>query len=113
MFRKIAIALVAASVITAPALAQSTSDSKLSPSVPAASDTDSVKSEKTITKHHVVRHHRHGTKMAKYGKYGKARGKYAKYARHMRHGGTASKQISGARASVRPIHSKKHKSGLD
>jgi hypothetical protein len=111
MFRKIAIALVAASVFTAPVLAQTTpSDSKLSPSAPAASDSsDTVKTSK-ITKHRVVaRHHRHGTKMVKYAKHGK----YGKYTRHMRHGGTASKQISGARASVKPISKSKAKSGLD
>lgn len=108
MFRKIAIALVAASVFTAPVLAQGiSSDSKLSPSSPAASDSDTVKTDKTITKHHVVvRHHRHGAKMAKYAKYGK-------YARHMRHGGTATKQISGARGSAKPISKSKAKSGLD
>lgn len=115
MFRKIAIALVAASVFTAPVLAQSTSDSKLSPSLPAASDSDGVKSEKSFTKHHVVvRHHRHGAKMAKYAKHGKyARPKYGKYTHHMRHGGTASKQISGPRASVKPLYSKrKVRSGI-
>jgi hypothetical protein len=106
MFRKIAIALITASVFTAPVLAQTTpSDSKVSPSAPTAGET--VKSEKSITKHRkVVRHHRHGAKTAKYAKYGK-------YARHMKHG-SESKQISGARASAKPISSKpKTKSGID
>jgi hypothetical protein len=99
MFRKIAIALVAASVFTAPVLAQTTSiDSKVSPSAPAAGET--VKTNKTITKHRVaLRHHRHHAKVVKYAKYGK-------YTRHMKHGGTVSKQISGARASVKPVSPK-------
>ena len=124
MFRKIAIALVATSVLAAPVLAQGTTlgDSK----VTTPSTTSIVpKSEKAITKfskHRVViRHHRHGTKLAKYSKsrgpklakYTKSHGpkmakdaKYGKYTRSMKHGRTASKFMSSARASVKPIPSK-------
>ena len=124
MFRKIAIALVATSVLAAPVLAQGTTlgDSKVSPTTP--STTSIVpKSEKAITKvskhRMVVRHHRHGTKLAKYSKsrgpklakYTKSHGpkmvaKYGKYTRSMKHGRTASKFMSSARASVKPIPSK-------
>src|SRR5712672_4831782 len=105
MFRKIAIALVATSVLAAPVLAQGTlGDSKVSPTTP--STTSIVpKSEKAITKvtkhRMVIRHHRHGTKLAKYSKsrgpklakYTKSHGpkmakdaKYGKYTRSMKHG---------------------------
>jgi Ni/Co efflux regulator RcnB len=100
MFRKIAIALVAASVLGAPVLAQQTtttpSDNKLSPSTSTPNATAPETSEKTVTKstkHRVVaRHHRHakvakygksrGSKMAKYGKSGKSGAKYGKYTHH-------------------------------
>jgi hypothetical protein len=96
MFRTMAIALVAASVFTAPVLAQnntlsggsSNSGSKNAPSTPAPtgespektekpdkaeksdkSAESTEKSEKTITHHHhVARHHHHGTKVAKVSK---------------------------------------------
>src|SRR5258706_14246405 len=118
MFRKIAIALVATSVLAAPVLEQGTlGDSKVSPTTP--STTSIVpKSEKAITKvskhRMVVRHHRHGTKLAKYSKsrgpklakYTKSHGpkmakyaKYGKYTRSMKHGGTSSKVMSSAHAS--------------
>ena len=98
MFRKIAIALVAASVLTAPVLAQGTTpgDSKVSPTTPAPTASTPEKSEKAVTKvtkHRVVaRHHRHGTKMAKYTKSNGT--KMVKYAK-------------GARASAKPISSKR------
>jgi hypothetical protein len=97
MFRKIAIALVAASVLTAPVLAQGTTpgDSKVSPTTPAPTASTPEKSEKAVTKvtkHRVVaRHHRHGTKMAKYAK---------------SHGTKMVKYAKGARASAKPISSK-------
>jgi hypothetical protein len=123
MFRKIAIALVATSVLAAPVLAQGTT---LGDKVTTPSTTSIVpKSEKAITKvskhRMVVRHHRHGTKLAKYSKsrgpklakYTKSHGpkmakyaKYGKYTRSMKHGRTASKFMSSARASVKPIPSK-------
>jgi hypothetical protein len=123
MFRKIAIALVATSVLAAPVLAQGTT---LGDKVTTPSTTSIVpKSEKAITKvskhRMVVRHHRHGTKLAKYSKsrgpklakYTKSHGpkmakyaKYGKYTRSMKHGGTSSKFMSSARASVKPIPSK-------
>ncbi len=119
MFRKIAIALVATSVLAAPVLAQGTlGDSKVSPTTP--STTSIVpKSEKAITKvtkHRiVVRHHRHGTKLAKYTKSRTPKmaklAKYGKYTHPMKHGRTAgkltsSKFMSSARASAKPLSSK-------
>jgi hypothetical protein len=84
MFRKMAIALVAASVFTAPVLAQNTLSGGATPSTPSPS-TDTMdkakpekteksaesveKTEKKVTKHHkIARHHRHGAKAAKLGK---------------------------------------------
>jgi hypothetical protein len=103
MFRKVAIALVAASVLGAPVLAQQTTttpnDSKAPPSTSAPGATTPETSEKTVTKttkHRVVtRHHRHA-KMAKSGKshmsrmakHGKPGAKYGKYTRHMSRGST-------------------------
>src|SRR5258708_7399046 len=101
MFRKIAIALVAASVLTAPVLAQGTTpgDSKVSPTTPAptpappATPPEKPKRAVTrVTRHRVApRHHRHGSKMAKYTK---------------SHGTKMVKYAKGARASAKPISSK-------
>lgn len=109
MFRKIAIALVAASVLSAPVLAQQTttpSDNKLSPSTGNTSSVTVPEStEKTVTKptkHRTVsRHHRHA-KMAKYGKHG---AKYGKYTRHMGRAAMPSKRTYGA-VSGKAISSK-------
>ena len=103
MFRKIAIALVAATALTAPALAQNvTPDTgKASPQTTTA-PASAVKAHKTPTKHHmVVRHHRHGVKMVKHANHGK-------YARHMKHGKTPPKQVSakpvaGKQVSAKPV----------
>jgi hypothetical protein len=99
MFRKIAIALVAASVLSAPVLAQQTttpSENKLSPSTSAPTATAPEATEKSVTKptkHRMVsRHHHHG-KMAKYGKHGP---KYGKYTRHMGRAAMPSKRAYGA-----------------
>jgi hypothetical protein len=115
MFRNIAIALVAASVLAAPAMAQNNTLSGGSPSSQTKPSTEStekadktpdnksadstVSSEKSATKHHrVARHHHHGTKAARLGKsrrnmalYGKHHGvkgaNYARYeSRRMGHG---------------------------
>ncbi len=111
MFRKIAIALVAASVLTAPVLAQQTNPSgetKLSPTTPAPTVSSTEKTDKAITKvtkHRVVaRHHRHGAKMAKSAKshgakmvkYAKPGTKYGKYTRHIGRTKTAPKHAYGA-----------------
>jgi hypothetical protein len=114
MFRKIAIALVATSVLAAPVLAQGTlGDSKVSPTTP--STTSIVpKSEKAITKvtkhRMVLRHHRHGAKLAKYTKSHGPKmvktAKYGKYTHPMKHGRTSAKFMSSARASAKPISSK-------
>ncbi len=115
MFRKIAIALVAASVLSAPVLAQGTTlgDSKISPTTPAPTTSTVPKTEKAITKvtkHRIVGHHRHGTKMAKSTKYHGTKmvkyAKYGKFAHPMKHGRTTAKQMFGARASAKPIFSK-------
>jgi len=71
MFRKVAIALVAASVFTAPVLAQETG--KAPPATTAvAPATKDVKGDKTPAKHHMgVRHHRHSAKAVKHVEHGK------------------------------------------
>jgi hypothetical protein len=108
MFRKMAIALVAASVFAAPVLAQGTlsgaaSPSKSPESTPVAPSgetadkaanpekaeksaattekaTKATKATKTVTRHHrVVSHHRRGTKTAKYVK---SHTKTAMYGKH-------------------------------
>jgi hypothetical protein len=82
MFRNIAIALVAASVLAAPVMAQNSTlsggskSSQPSSESPEKADKSSEKSaetaestEKSAKHHRVARHHRHhGTKAAKYGK---------------------------------------------
>jgi nicotinamidase-related amidase len=81
MFRTFAIALLAASVLTAPVLAQNAtapapgSADKSAPAAPAAVKT--VKADRAVVKH--VRHarHGHGTRMAKHVK-------HMKYAHHMK-----------------------------
>ncbi len=130
MFRKIAIALVAASALGAPVLAQQTTttpnESKLSPSTSAPTATTPETTEKTVTKgtkHAVARHHRnakmakygkahgskmakygkaHGSKMAKYGRSGKSGAKYGKYTRHMGHPSTYGKAMSSKPGKARP-----------
>ena len=113
MFRNIAIALVAASVLAAPAMAQNPTLSGGQPSqskpatespekadkTPEKSADTAVSTEKSAKHHRVAGHHRHhGAKAAKLGKtrtstalYGKHHGlKASKYAkvegRHMGHG---------------------------
>lgn len=109
MFRKIAIALVAASVLGAPVLAQQPTtggESKLSPSTSAPTATVPEATEKSVTKpvkHRMVsRHYRHG-KMAKYAKHGP---KYGKYTRHtksaMKHAKHAYGAVSGKAISAKP-----------
>jgi len=105
MFRKIAIALVAASVLGAPVLAQQTTpggESKLSPSTSAPTATVPETSEKTVTKttkHRMVSRHHHHAKMAKYAKHGP---KYGKYTRHMGHAAMPSKRTFGKAISAKP-----------
>ena len=126
MFRKIAIALVAAGALTVPALAQQTSpsdESKLSPSTSAPTVSSTEKTDKLTTtpsKHRMSARHHHGAKMAKYtkshpkmgkyAKYGKA--KYGKYTRPMKHGRTSASFMSTARASAQPTHLKATKPSL-
>jgi hypothetical protein len=84
MFRTFAIALLAASVLTAPVLAQNAtapapaSADKSAPATPAAAKAvKTVKADRAVAKH--VRHarHAHGTRMAKHVK-------HMKYAHHMK-----------------------------
>jgi len=111
MFRKIAIALVAASALTVPVLAQQTNppgDTKLSPTAPppAVSSTeksDKLTATKPTTKHHMVSRHHHHAKMGKSAKYHGS--KVAKYGKSNRHIGRAPKHAYGA-ASKKPISSK-------
>jgi hypothetical protein len=119
MFRKMAIALVAASVFTAPVLAQNpplsggttspsseTTEKANKPEKTEKSVESTEKSVKTVIKHHrIARHHRPGTKAAKYGKArttamsGKHPSKSAKYAkiesRRTGHGRISSKHVYG------------------
>ena len=103
MFRKVAIALVAASVLTAPVLAQGVAPGagKVSQPTPAPAPTaKTVKADKAATKHHMVaRHHRHGTKMVKHAKQGK-------YAHHMKSSKTAAKQVSGKPVAAKHVSTK-------
>jgi hypothetical protein len=113
MFRKIAIALVAASALAAPVLAQQTSPSgetKLSPSTPSPTVSSTEKSDKLTatkptTKHRMVsRHHHHVTKMVKSTKYQGSK-KYGKYGKSTRHLGRTHKHAYGA-VSAKAISSK-------
>ena len=139
MFRKMAIALVAASVFTVPVLAQndtlsggSSNKSSQATSPPAGESAEKPekaeksaeaveKSTKKITHHRkVARHHRRGTKAAKYAK-SRSTAVYAKHPssemvksekRYVGQGRTTSKRAYG-RVS-KPIRSKTMtKPGLD
>jgi len=120
MFRKIAIALVAASALTVPVLAQQTNPSgetKLSPSTSAPTITSTEKTDKLTTqptKHRMGARHHHA-KMAKFTKSHPKMGKYGKYGKYthpMKHGKTAARFMSTARASAKPISSKATKPSL-
>ncbi len=112
MFRKIAIALVATSVLAAPVLAQGTlGDSKVTTPPTTSIVPKSEKAITKVTKHRmVIRHHRHGTKLAKYTKSRSSKmGKFAKYGKYthpMKHGRTSARFMSSARASAKPISPK-------
>ena len=102
MFRKVAIALVAASVLTAPVLAQNVAPAagKVTQTTTAPAPTvKTVKADKAITKHRMVARHHHGAKMVKHAKYGK-------YAHHMKRGKTAVKQVSGKSVPVKHVSAK-------
>jgi hypothetical protein len=119
MFRKIAIALVAASALAAPVLAQQTNPSgetKLSPSTPPPTRSSPQKGHKltttkSTTKHHMVsRHHHHGAKTAKSAKYQGAK-KYGKYGKSTRHYRTP-KHAYGAASAKAPSSTPAAKSSL-
>jgi hypothetical protein len=111
MFRKMAIALVAASVFTAPVLAQNNTLSGGPTSTPSSDTMDKTKTEKTeksaesteksAAKHHrIARHHRHGSKTTKLGKpakYGKAHTTTSKFVKteSRRHGKILPKPAYG------------------
>src|ERR1700743_26823 len=95
MFRKLAIALVAASVLGAPVMAQTNplAGGQPSQTKPAGESPEKAEktpenkaaesgatSEKAATKHHhAARHHHRGTKAARYGK---SRSSMAMYGKH-------------------------------
>jgi hypothetical protein len=116
MFRNIAIALVAASVLGAPAMAQSnntlsgggpssqskppTESTEKADKTPEKSAETAESTEKSATKHHKVarHHHRHGTKAAKLGK---SRTSMAKYeGRHVGHGRNLGRHAYGASSKL-------------
>jgi hypothetical protein len=102
MFRKVAIALVAASVFTAPVLAQEVAPgtAKAPATTAVAPATKDVKADKAPTKHHrVVCHHRHGTKVVKHFNHGK-------YAHHIKRSKTATKQVSGKPVVAKQVSTK-------
>ena len=96
-----AIALVAASVLTVPVLAQNAAPdagkTAQTTTVP-ANTVKTVKADKAVTKHHVARHH-HGVKMVKHAGHGK-------YAHHMKHHNAAVKQVSGKPVTARHVSAK-------
>jgi hypothetical protein len=77
MFRKVAIALVAATVLTAPVLAQGVGPATGKASQTTTAPAPTVKADKAITKHRTVARHHHGVKMVKHTN-------HEKYARHMK-----------------------------
>jgi hypothetical protein len=103
MFRKVAIALVAASVIAAPALAEIAAPAPKAQTTtgtaPASTATavKTVKADTAAIKHRkVARHHHHGTKMAKHVN-------HVKYAHHMKRS-----KVAGAAKPVatKPVSAK-------
>jgi len=122
MFRKMAIALVAASVFTAPVLAQNPPLSGGTTTTPSGETMEKAKPEKTekaaesakkaekvVTKHRrIARHPRHGTKAAKYGK---ARittaisGKHPE-AKPAKYGKVESRRIGRGRAPSKHVYGK-------
>jgi hypothetical protein len=108
MFRKVAIALLAASVLTAPALAEIAAPAKAPQSTtgaaPANGAVKTVKADKAATKRHVVaRHHRHGTKMAMHKHV-----KHVKVAHHGKRGKVAGagKTAGAKHAAAKPAATK-------
>jgi hypothetical protein len=105
MFRKVAITLVAASVLAAPVLAQNAAPAigkatQTTTGAAPANAVKTVKADKASTRHRVVaRHPRHGTKLAKHVT-------RVKYAHHMKHGKTVTKQASGKPAAVKQVSAK-------
>jgi len=100
MFRTVAIALVAASVLTAPVLAQNVAPGTGKVSQTTAAPAPTVKANKAVAKHRVVtRHHNHGVKMVKHARHGK-------YAHHMTHNKFAAKQGSGKPVAAKHVSAK-------
>jgi len=101
MFRKIAIALVAASVLTVPVLAQNAAPDagKTAQTTTAPANTvKTVRADKAVTKHHVARHH-HGVKMVGHAKHGT-------YAHHMKHGKTHAHHMTHTKTAARQVPGK-------
>ena len=96
MFRKVAIALVAATVLTAPVLAQDVAPATGKASQTTTAPAPSVKADKAITKHRTVARHHHGVKMVKHTN-------HVKYARHMKR---AKVHQAVVKAPARPVATK-------
>jgi hypothetical protein len=131
MFRKIAIALLAASVLAAPAMAQTTMHGKTSKATSTKSETkpetaadtlektdkisekaeksaeNSATSDKATTKHRrMARNHHRGTKTAKL-----MRKKPTKTAMHGKHHGGKGTKVAKGKTSGRHIYGSAKKSG--
>jgi hypothetical protein len=99
MFRKVAIALVAASVLTAPVLAQNVAPGAGKASQTTTAPAPTVKADKATTKHRMVTRHHHGVKTAEHAKHGK-------HAHHMKREKTAAKQVSGKPVAAKHVSAK-------
>ncbi|HWN51241.1 MAG TPA: hypothetical protein VNO18_15730 [Xanthobacteraceae bacterium] len=96
MFRKVAIALVAATVFAAPVLAQDVAPATGKSSQTTTAPAPTVKADKAITKHRTVARHHHGVKMVKHTN-------HVKYARHMKQ---AKVHPAVVKAPAKPVATK-------
>jgi hypothetical protein len=103
MFRKVAIALVAATVLTAPVLAQDVAPATGKASQTTTAPAPTVKADKAITKHRTVARHHHGVKVVKHAKHGK-------YAHHTKRAKvhqavvkTPAKPVATKPVAVKPV----------
>jgi hypothetical protein len=116
MFRKIAIALVATSVLAAPVMAQTMqgNTSKATPVADTLEKTDktadksaenSVTTDKAVTKHQKMVRHHHGAKTAKL-----AQRKHTKTAMHGKHNGAKSAKLAKGKTPGKRIYGSAKKS---
>jgi len=96
MFRKVAIALIAASVLTAPVMAQVPASKPAATTSSAVKSVKTVKADKTTLKHRKHARARHGNRMAQH--------KHMNGTKHARHfnGGDGGKghKVAGATGKV-------------